>query len=183
MGMKCLIDLDGVLVDFARGVFDFRGVPEPEVIEWDFIKPSEWPKFDRSFWANLYPTWFAWELLTAAQNAFGVSNICILTSPCITDGCVDGKMDWVRTRMPLYKRQILVGAAKEFCAHSDALLIDDLEDNVQKFRGHGGNAILVPAKWNRHRKIEPLPYVVEEINNYANPDRTKEAHHEFLRHV
>jgi hypothetical protein len=151
---KCLLDLDGVLVDFVSGVFALRGLDingSQDGIRWDFIEDHEWGLMGRSFFAGLRPTPFAFEIINAVETAFGSDNVCILTSPVKTPGCYEGKLDWIRRYLPRFERRILVGAAKEFCANPNSVLVDDYDVNIDKFRRNGGTGILIPQPWNERR--------------------------------
>lgn len=160
---RALLDMDGVLVDFVAGVFRHRGLPRVPV-QWDFVTPSEWESFGFDFWANLELTPEAGEILRATITAFGLGNICILSSPCKTAGCMEGKLAWLRKHLPSFSRRFLFGPAKEFCAGADTVLIDDSDANVNKFGLAGGHTILVPREWNARRREQPLTAVQEILN-------------------
>jgi len=108
----------------------------------------------RAFWANLPPTPECHLLLRRLEEVVGSDAICLLTSPCQTEGCVDGKLDWVKLNLPArYRRQILIGSGKEYCAGKRALLVDDHAENCHRFFVHGGQAVLVPRPWNWRRGV------------------------------
>ena len=72
-----------------------------------------------------------------------------MTSPTIDPDCLAGKLEWIHEFTPRWMhRQYLVGPRKQFCAHREALLIDDADKNVNTFREWGGQALLVPRPWN-----------------------------------
>lgn len=150
-GLKCLLDLDGVLADFVGGVYKLRGTPRKDPMNWDFIEAHEWEKMDEEFWASLDKTPEFDALLSTVEETFGPENICLLTSPVRTAGCLEGKMRWIREHLPAYSRRFLIGPAKEFCAHPRSVLIDDSETNTRAFFKAGGNAVLVPREWNQRR--------------------------------
>lgn len=156
---KCLLDMDGVLVDFVGGACHWHGKTNPygkpgTAGEWDVIKligmePEPfWKNLGRGFWSGLDWMHDGKFILDVVEEAFGADNVCLLTSPCETDGCIDGKRDWVKAHMPSYSKRLLVGSAKEFCAGPDRLLIDDHPGNVTKFKAAGGSACLLPRPWN-----------------------------------
>ncbi len=154
----CLLDLDGVLVDFVGGALSLHGkhVP-PSEVRWDFLtqiglEPADfWRPLGRSFWAGLPWTAEGRELLDVVEDVFGPENVCLLTSPCATPGCCEGKLDWVARELPAYRRRVLVGACKHLVAGPGKLLLDDHDANVEAFREAGGSAILVPRPWNDRR--------------------------------
>jgi 5'(3')-deoxyribonucleotidase len=158
---KILLDLDGVLVDFVGGACELHGVDDPYASgeadaagEYDVIKllgmraQTFWAPMGYEFWANLKPYAHLRRVVDLAESAVGAENICILTSPPLTAGAVEGKMAWIRKHLPDYRRRFLVGPAKEFCAAPDHLLIDDYQRNIDRFCGAGGQGLLFPAPWN-----------------------------------
>lgn len=156
----CYLDMDGVLVDFVNGALYEHAVTIPEGdVQWDFNKqlnipdPEFWGPFGRSFWANLDWTREGALLLNALEYEFGTDHIVILSSPCGTPGCAEGKLDWIKKHIPQYKRQFLFGPAKHLCASPSHILIDDSDSNVEKFRMYGGHACLVPRSWNKNRHL------------------------------
>lgn len=169
---KILLDLDGVLVDFIKGAKQLHRKDYPyhphnpstqhEMTPWELEPvfemdgPELWEPMGFDFWANLDPLPHMNEFLELLESKFGEENICILTSPIRTDGCIDGKMSWIKKNIPRYKRRFLVGPAKEFCAGPSRALVDDSHTNVDKFRQAGGHALLVPAPWNPRFKECPV---------------------------
>lgn len=174
---RCLLDLDGVLVDFVRGTcrlhnkmnpyFDgnYQGFYFNEA--WQMPASEFWTGMDKKFWANLDWTLYGKLIFNFVHEKFGPENTCILTAPCLTEGCFDGKMSWIREHLPkAYHRQFLVGSAKDFCARADHVLIDDRDENCQDFIKAGGNAVLVPAMWNANRmwRYDPYGFVFNAFN-------------------
>lgn len=177
--MKCLLDLDGVLVDFVGGICRAHGQPNiyadgknrglygmEEIMGLSATK--FWEPANEEFWASLDWMPDGREILAAAEEAFGANNVCLLTSPSLNVGATAGKVRWIYEHVPDYKRRFLIGAAKEFCAHDDAVLIDDYEVNIKKFAEHGGDVILVGRPWNSRSHIErPLELLKLEIAEVA----------------
>ena len=164
--------MDGVGVDFIGGVSKFHHCPIPghphkpeeqtdqtpwEIDEVMGLSPHAlWSPLGRTFWANLKALPHFTSLLLTLEERFGEKNICLLTSPPMTDGSIDGKRDWIKKHMNRYRRRFLVGPAKEFCAAPDHLLIDDNETNIEKFEEAGGQTFLFPAPWNYRFKEDPM---------------------------
>jgi len=177
--MKVLLDLDGVLVDFYRGVFDLEGchdyftdpthhgVYSLPLSLWGMTTKEFWSKLDYNFWVNLKPTAECYQIIEMLESKFGRKNICILSTPTLHPSCIAGKLTWINKNIPDYKRQYLIGPRKEFCAHDDALLIDDCDDNIVKFIQNNGNAILVPRIWNsQHRNRDHvIPILKRALND------------------
>jgi 5'(3')-deoxyribonucleotidase len=158
--LRCFVDMDGVLVDFNKGALDLFGREDPYddpanrgcffldqllgLTEEEFRGP-----LGRDFWANLRPTPECHRIIEFLEMVFGPSNICILTAPIDTEGCMEGKLDWLKAHLPpRYRKQFLMGKPKWFAASSNAWLIDDWDHNVVSFREGGGQAILYPRPWN-----------------------------------
>ena len=178
---RVLLDMDGVLVDFLGGACKFHGVTydglphnpysqteqKPWEIEGVFgMSPHKlWNPLGRDFWANLDPLPYCHEVVELLSERFGEENICLLTSPIRTDGCIDGKMDWIRKHLPQFKRRFLVGPAKQFAASSSHVLVDDRPKNIEEFKAVGGNVFMFPAPWNRRFKEHPVTALKEWLRS------------------
>lgn len=178
--------MDGVLVNFLGGACAFHnktydGLPhdpdnQAEQRPWNIepifgmSAPDLWDPLGREFWANLEPLPHCHEVVEILTKKFGEENICLLTSPVRTDGCIDGKMDWIRKHLPQFKRQFLVGPAKQFAASPNHVLVDDHAQNIEAFKDAGGHVFMMPAPWN-HRfnehPIEALKKWVEALDFIA----------------
>ena len=163
----CCLDMDGILTDFMSAAHEYYEVPYSyslypyEYGAWDVIPPNDmgmttrmfWDGLDEDFWAELPWMHDAKELLTILEETFGAENIYILTCPTLNPSCLAGKYRWIKRYMPDYDRRFLIGPSKHLCANPETLLIDDADHNVRLFREAGGQAILVPRKWNaKHKK-------------------------------
>lgn len=167
--LKCLLDMDGVLVDFISGAIKLHNLPchpydNPKMHGiWDFVPSlgmSEnefWKNADQKFWSELEPTEECFEIVKMMEAEFGQDNICLLTSPCLNHGCIPGKMEWIEKYLPAYKCRFLAGPRKEFCAHNKAILVDDNDNNLRAFNAHGGWVIPVPRKWNQYHTYHNTP--------------------------
>jgi len=143
--MRVLLDIDGVLADFIGGACKLHGrsqgglAPLLGMSAGAFYAPM-----GQSFWAGLTPLPWMRDVVTMLEGKFGVENICLLTAPILTPGCFDGKLEWINTHLPQYRRRYLVGPAKHFCASESSLLIDDNTTNVLDFTKAGGKGFLFP---------------------------------------
>lgn len=159
----CYLDLDGVLVDFVRGAFEAHGSTlhrdDPLGVRWGLDdqlgfggdrKPLFWAPFGRAFWAGLPWTPEGRRVLDHVERLFG-HRVVLLTSPCDTDGSVQGKLEWVRRELPEYRRRVFVGPAKPMLAGPGKVLVDDYDGHVEAFRVEGGQAVQPPRPWNRRR--------------------------------
>ncbi len=159
MGKVCYLDLDGVLVDFVSGALreHNRTLPAKDV-RWDFPgqigfvqgakDPLFWAPLGYQFWATLDWTPEGRALLAGVETIFGEENVVLMTSPCATDGAVEGKVAWIKRRIPQYSRRFFVGPCKHLAAGPGKILIDDHDDNCAKFALGGGVALTPPRPWN-----------------------------------
>ena len=160
---RILIDIDGVLADFVSGAAKLHGKDPSSVTTWHFFEQwgmtaaDFWNPLGRDFWASLPLTVEAHWIMLVCETAVTRENICLLTSPCDTDGCLEGKRDWVRKHFPEYKRRLLIGAAKEFCASPQTMLVDDHDKNCDTFMLAGGWSCLFPRPWNRCAAFADFP--------------------------
>lgn len=169
--MKVFLDMDGVLVDFINGACRAHQVhnpyerdPQQSAGVWDIERlvgmsvDEFWPPLGKDFWANLNWMPDGQAILAAVEQKFGRDNICLLTSPCDTDGCADGKLAWIRRHLPEYRRRYFLGPPKEFAASANRILIDDSDHNCERFGDEGGSTILIPRPWNQlHHKASHDP--------------------------
>jgi hypothetical protein len=151
-------DLDGVLTDFVRPALALHGKPLPMAdVRRDFVDqvgiPANefWAPLGRFFWENLPWTDEGVSFFNHLEGLVGAENLHLLTSPCLTDGCRDGKAAWVMKHLPSYERRLFIGAVKAAIAAPNKLLIDDNGPHVEAFRKAGGRAVLVPRPWNDRR--------------------------------
>ena len=161
---QILLDMDGVLADFVGGAAQLYGKDANLVDCWDFYHKWEmtaeefWPALGRDFWAGLPLTHECRGIVKLAEGLVGAENVCLLSSPCMTEGCMEGKMDWIKRNLPDYRRRFLFGPAKQFATARHRVLVDDSDDNVRSFVKHGGCAVMVPRPWNtdRHRPMSDV---------------------------
>lgn len=176
MRKRILLDIDGVLADFVAGVAKLHGEDPGSVCTWNFFEQwgltasDFWTPLGREFWASLPLTSESMRVLEMCEAAVGKQNVALLTSPCETDGCLEGKRDWVQKCFPDYRHRLLIGAAKEFCASPSSLLIDDHDKNCEAFIAAGGVACVFPRPWNRdaalsHDPVGAIKKIVEMFSH------------------
>jgi hypothetical protein len=153
----CFLDLDGVLVDFVGGALAAHGRTLPIAdVRWDFCTqigfrgvddPAFWAPLGYDFWANL--GWHAdGRAIVGTVDRLFEGQVALLTSPCDTLGCAEGKREWVRRHLPEFSQRLLIGTSKHLVAGPGKVLVDDHDANVAAFRCGGGRAVLVPRPWN-----------------------------------
>ena len=169
--MKVLLDVDGVLADFVGGVCKFYDrenpyqYPENKGV-YDIVKLLEmepltfWKPLGYQFWKDLEKLPYADSIVEMVTDTYGEENICILTKPCDTVGCADGKVAWVKEHYPQFN--YLIGSSKSWCAYPDSILFDDHWPNVRRFREKTGLAFLMPGAWNQKHGQHPT----EELQKF-----------------
>jgi hypothetical protein len=174
MSKKIFLDMDGVVADFTAGTDrlypetnlsqskyqNLRGDEAWNILDRCDVSPQEfWGSMDKAFWAGLPKTHEADEIFKLCSYYVGRENICFLTSPCLTDGCSDGKREWAYTYFPGVPIILTMSACtksgfpsyppKSFMANPNGILIDDHTKNVREWNKLGGVGFLVPRPWNQ----------------------------------
>ncbi len=162
------IDLDGVLVDFVRGVIrKFNSPLRVEEVQWHlepqfgFADPAEfWAALGANFWATLSCTPESYVLLAQLEQLVGHGRIALLSSPGTGNHAYiarEGKARWVENHLPpCYSRSLVLAGAKHNLAGPHKVLIDDHDENIDAWSKAGGVAVPVPRPWNRwHSQCGP----------------------------
>jgi hypothetical protein len=155
-GLAVFFDMDGVLCDFVRGALMFHGREDMPYcdVRWGIeaqlgLSPTDfWKDLSFGFWSALPAYADGMSLLAAAERLVGADRIALLTSPCDTAGCCDGKREWVAKHLPAYRRRLFMGSAKELFAGPTKVLVDDHDANVKAFSAAGGRTVQPPRPWN-----------------------------------
>ena len=186
-----MLDMDGVLVDFHKGVYDAFEMPyvyDSRLQTWNFWE--NWPnkvtrgdidaKCDALFWSGLDWMHDGKDILKLVLDKFDVSQVYLLTNPIVGGhGSCSGKLEWIDQHMrQFYHRTILTVATKSLLAKPNVLLIDDNDLNIDEFAAAGGQVIQVPRPWNRdsefaHNTVEAVAGRLEGfINGHAKEAST-----------
>jgi hypothetical protein len=191
---RILLDIDDVCNKCSMYALKWLGVPfdysnfytkYPTVHGYDIVTTANemlgyerfdvksfWSMIPRNFWASCpmsdeYP----W-LFQLCVDLVGQENVCFLTGPTKDPDCLAGKLEWINRFTPEFMhRQYLIGPRKQFCAHHEALLVDDSDANIDKFREWGGNGILVPRPWNTLNAINTKQHVIVEFGKLFQEKR------------
>lgn len=177
--VRLLVDMDGVLTDFVSHICQLHGRDNPYLGDkhlglfdmdkiWGMSASEFWSPCGYEFWSTMDWMPDGAATLNHCEQLVGPENVCILTAPCATAGCVDGKRDWIANRAPEYKKRVLIGSCKEFLACDNNILIDDRDENVQKFREAGGCAFLVPRPWNSAHDMQFPDGWLERVADLVN---------------
>ncbi|WP_417625150.1 5' nucleotidase, NT5C type [Paremcibacter congregatus] len=176
-------DMDGVMADWVGGVLDLFGRHQHDFMyqHWepgqysiervlDISTPRLWNTINRhgiDWWAHLEPMpW--WQDLLALVESAGVET-AILTAPARCDHALTGKGLWINQHLPAYRNRLHMTKDKHLLAAPGRLLIDDHDENCQRFIEAGGAAIVYPQPWNSaHRyAARPLPSIKRQLANYG----------------
>lgn len=158
---RLVLDMDGVLADFARGALDLHEcehIPTSEVTEYGMHKfcgvdeAEFWERITGDaprFWETLPCHRGAAELLQRASSRSG----SIIATSCGRGGqytarAIIGKTRWL-ARFDANDLPLFTGRDKTVLANPGAVLVDDLPANCRAFIGAGGDALLVDRPWNR----------------------------------
>lgn len=160
------LDMDGILADFVGAVCKAHGRTDPYldpsshgIFEmeklWGITAAEFWAPADtHEFWANIPKMPDADGLVQCTINSFGEENICILTAPSNSPGCISGKRAWMKQHYPQFKKRMIFATAKHFIAGPGKFLIDDRDENIEAWIKAGGFGLLVPRPWNKlHEEV------------------------------
>lgn len=155
--MDVFIDMDGVLADFTKSALSLFNITEYEVptspskaccmTNWKGMENISinvfWELLNKSgieFWYNLDKTEWADDLILKCKKDF--DNVYILTTPSKDPMCLAGKAMWVDKYYPDMSSNVIYTKHKKLLAHADAILLDDMEYNIQSFENNGGSNCL-----------------------------------------
>lgn len=167
------VDMDGVLADFFKAVGILLNRPLPPVITPEGYTDPIWlgmpfkakepyiEKVGQKFWEELEIFPHAQELISLVSS---YPRWEILTHPMETTGCREGKRAWLDQHFSPEVIAHMRGNKHEL-AHAGAVLIDDMIENVEKFRSAGGHGILFPKYYNATAQFseDPVNYVRQEL--------------------
>ena len=165
------LDMDGVLVDFVGGLH--RGLGLHYNCELYPYKAGQYDMFPSAvaatkgrhtldslhrlcytapFWANMKWDRRGREILATIEKH--TDQVYLASYPMDHPEAWAGKLWWVGENMPAYKTKLLLMTAhKHILARPDAVIIDDRDDNVDKFISAGGKGYLIPQPWNSKHEI------------------------------
>jgi 5'(3')-deoxyribonucleotidase len=166
--MICYLDLDGVLADFVGGVCNAFNIPRHKLLDrlpkgqFDLapalgISESDfWGIVDNHlyFWRSLQITPDGMEILKLCEDHF--DEVVIMTSAPYNPQAAADKVWWINSFLPNYKRKYAITSCKSAFAHPEAVLVDDSDNNIEKFGHAGGGTILVPRHWNSFWKHDHM---------------------------
>jgi 5'(3')-deoxyribonucleotidase len=173
--MRCILDLDGILVDFhSAWALHHNVTPDWEKgyelsIATNIIEANCWNNISDEWWANLPWTNDGKDILAVVEKLFATDQILIVTRAPYTIGShhigPSGKVKWIAKHIPDYLNRYMVGTHRHWLANPETILIDDSDSNVQSY---SGPSILVPRLWNSQRewhKINVPDYLEWSLQN------------------
>ena len=167
--------MDGVCSDFIAGVASILDKDREEVYNhpaWskddgyhrmaDVFGISEhqiWSMIERrgvSFWSTLpqFP-WFK----DMYEQLSEIGNVVFLSQPSLDPFCCAGKMRWLQGIFGKQFRNYIFSPLKQLFKQGNSILIDDNEDNINKFGLRSG--ALFPQPWHSSRRYLPF-----ELDNF-----------------
>ena len=170
--MKIYFDMDGVLVDFDRGVLELCGITAPKQGLSERTKEVENKMWDEirkidNFYAKLKPLDEGIKLFNDLYSIYGM-DVEILTgipkeSRNIPNASID-KINWVKENI---STKIIVNTVVredkiKFCKGKDYILIDDYAKNIEAWENAGGTGILFDDIYEVKKKINKI--IIENLN-------------------
>ena len=162
------LDMDGVIVDMIGGA---TRSATAEAIHW--LDPTRYDlgltqaqlhavlKRNRPWWTGLDWTPLGRDVYRTCRR----SGIPVLVISKPSDACsAAGKIDWLEKHCGPSQRYSMT-TSEHHLARPGSLLIDDSEEECERYREHGGEVFLWPAPHNRYRRW-PRPEDVETIRTY-----------------
>ena len=164
--LTILMDMDGVLADFMTSAITAHGkehlCSHDDVTSWNWfleqweMDPSDfWEPIDADprFWLDLKPYPWIDDLNKVLRLGLAGRNWEKLycTTPSANHASLSGKHQWLENQFLSGDgdEDLITIHDKSRLAGPNVILIDDREENVDRFRKAGGRAILFPQPWNR----------------------------------
>jgi len=164
-GYKVYVDLDGVIVDFVKGVKDRFDIDMNDHNQWDDFKKENWDKVTSlgpKFWSDLPWTKDGKQLWNYVKEYNPVILSAYPKNPGGKEQALSGKRDWLSHHINsnVAKQALLVRSEeKKKWAGDKAILIDDRKDNIQQWINAGGIGIL---HRNSNDTIKKLKEILEK---------------------
>lgn len=160
---RIFLDVDGVLADFASAAVRACGFPNLVPSHWHFYEDMDltademWDRIhaDPLFWENLPEYDWYEELVDMCLEASG-GNVTIVTHPADHPDSWAGKHLWLKERAWTHE-DVVMTSQKHLLGGPGRVLIDDSEENVQKWSDAGGIGWLFPQPWNSMRMHSDYP--------------------------
>ena len=153
---KIYCDLDGVLIDFAKGYKDLTGkTPPPPESSQDLTQ--FWTPIDKAgvdFWAKLHWTQDGHQL----WNYIKPYKPEILTAPSRHQSSREGKLIWVKRHTGNVPVNFKSAKLKSQLASPNSILIDDRGDTINRWNQAGGIGIHHTSTNSTIKQLKDLGY-------------------------
>lgn len=182
-----LLDMDEVLTDFVGGACRLHGVSREEVDElraqmgtWyvepvltlllnrriqaeDFWKPIH--EQGEGFWTGLELLPWAHELIEYVKSL--QIDWHIVTSPSRCPSSYSGKVKYLKRMFGSHFDRFVISPHKHLLAKPGVVLIDDREENIEKFIKAGGDGLVFPSAGNKFHKLsqDPVAHIRSMFNS------------------
>lgn len=163
------IDMDGVICNFLVSALEAHdghsplGDLDPSHVEtWDFFEEYGMNKDEflapilawRGFWEYIPAYSTAVEFLHRVDAVIKESSLVVKVHFCSTPisdpDCFSGKFKWLKNHGFLdFSDSLILMQDKTALVRPDAILIDDRQETVDRWRDDGGMGILYPRQWNK----------------------------------
>ena len=157
--MKMFLDMDGVVSD-AHGAFlkqlGREDLLVPGQIRWLAGIGKVMGISNNEFWRRIdaggSKLWSEMSVLPWAKHLYEElkkrGDVVFLTAPSRNPECVKGKLEWLHkfTGDRSFEDYVFT-RRKELLAASERVLIDDHDENCDKFTQCGGRSFVFPARW------------------------------------
>ena len=151
---KLYCDMDGVIVDFEHGYNRLTGRDAPGFSS-PYDKNEFWSAITKAgaeFWADL-------EWMPDGQQLWDYIkqfNPKLLTAPSMDPSSKEGKLQWIEKHIPGTKAIFKQAKYKQELASPNAILIDDREDNIERWIEAGGIGIRHTSASSTIKKLKQL---------------------------
>lgn len=189
--MLVCFDMDEVLTDFIGAAAKLHEITREELEEvrvpgeWSIEKPigiiKNDPQFDTNdFWNPIHEAgedfWYYLNKLPWFSDVKKLMELCtkngdfrIVTSPSKHPCSYSGKVRWLKNQFGFGFDKFHITPHKEDLADPHTILIDDRQDNINRFREAGGQGILFPGPGNSLYEYanNPVPYVRQQLKELS----------------
>ena len=151
---KLYCDMDGVIVDFEHGYNRLTGRDAPGFSS-PYDKNEFWSAITKAgaeFWADL-------EWMPDGQQLWDYIkqyNPKLLTAPSMDPSSKEGKLQWIEKHIPGTKAIFKQAKYKQELASPNAILIDDREDNIERWIEAGGIGIRHTSAQSTIKQLQKL---------------------------
>ncbi len=151
---KVYCDMDGVIVDFEHGYDRLTGRKAPGFSS-PYDKEDFWAAITKEgakFWSDL-------EWMEDGQQLWDYIkqyNPTLLTAPSREESSKIGKQEWIDKHIPSTPVEFRSAQRKQELATPDSILIDDREDNIERWIDAGGIGIRHTSSSSTIKKLKQL---------------------------